>query len=124
MSDQTDRWSMDWAGPPARRPASFGRGTASRRLRLAAIPILPDEPELELEQLPPDVAPRQVATGAAFARLVNEGLPEADAAGLIGFAVGLAQGDSRWSLGQVNKLLFLRDMYSNTRWGQAERKPD
>lgn len=115
---------MDWAGSPARRPGSLGRGGTSRRLRMTAIPILPDEPELELEQLPPDVTPRRLATRTAFARLVDEGLAEADAAGLIGFAVGLAPGDSRWSLGQVNKLLFLRDMYSNTRWGSAEQEPD
>jgi hypothetical protein len=93
---------------------------------MTAIPILPDEPEpeLELEQLPPDVAPRQLTTRAAFTRLLDQGLAEDDAAGLIGFAVGLAQSDSRWSLGQVNKLLFLRDMYSNTGWGRTERKSD
>jgi hypothetical protein len=53
--------------------------------------------------------------------LVAGGFDEGDAAALIGYVVGLAESDSRWSLGQINRLLFLRDLYSNEDWGKVER---
>jgi hypothetical protein len=73
--------------------------------------------------LPPDVLPRSVQTQSAYRLLVSNGLSGQDAAGLIGYAVGLPQGDSRWSLAQVNHFLFLRALYSNSKWGEAERRP-
>jgi hypothetical protein len=50
-------------------------------------------------------------------------MPGEDAAALIGYVVGLPNCDSRWSLSQVNRLLFLRALYSNNDWGEAERRP-
>jgi len=41
---------------------------------------------------------------------------------LIGYVVGLPECDSRWSLEQINRLLFLRDLYSNKAWGEVERR--
>jgi hypothetical protein len=62
-------------------------------------------------------------TGAAYRQLVAGGLDGEDAAGLIGYVVGLPASASRWSLEETNLLLFLRDLYSNTDWGKAERRP-
>jgi hypothetical protein len=71
--------------------------------------------------LPPDLLPRVVQTREAHRLLVAGGFDDADAAMLIGYVVGLPECDSRWSLGQINRLLFLRDLYSNKEWGKVER---
>jgi hypothetical protein len=52
--------------------------------------------------------------------LVAGGFDEGDAAALIGYVVELAECDSRWSLGQINRLPFPRDPYSNKDWGKVE----
>jgi hypothetical protein len=72
--------------------------------------------------LPPDVLPRVLQTQRAHRRLVAGGFNSADAAALIGYVLGLPACDSRWSLEQINRLLFLRDLYSNTEWGKVERR--
>ena len=123
MADQAERRGVVWAGRPVRRAASFGRGATSRRLRLVGIPIEPDLPQQVLEGLPPDVEPRLVRTRAAFAQLTGDGIDADDAVGLIGYAVGLTQGGSRWSLDQINTLLFLRDMYARGHWDEVELGP-
>ena len=71
----------------------------------------------------PDVLPRTVQTQAAYRLLITSGFSGQDAAGLIGYVVGLPACDSRWSLTQVNRLLFLRAIYSDGEWGEAERRP-
>ncbi len=73
--------------------------------------------------LPPDVMPRTIQTQASYRLLVSSGLSGQDAAGLIGYVVGLPAGGSRWSLYQVNRLLFLRASYLDSAWGEAERRP-
>jgi hypothetical protein len=67
-----------------------------------------------------DFLPREVRTLHAYDRLVGEGLAGDDAAGLIGYAVGLPQHDSRWSLEQINNLLFLRDLYARNARGRCK----
>jgi hypothetical protein len=71
--------------------------------------------------LPPDLLPRWVQTQEAYRLLLAGGFDGADAAMLIGYVVGLPECDSRWSLEQINRLLFLRNLYSNTEWGTVER---
>jgi hypothetical protein len=72
--------------------------------------------------LPSDILPRLFQTQVAYRELIERGFTEEDASGLIGYAVGLSPCESRWSIGQVNRLLFLRDLYSNTGWGETERR--
>jgi hypothetical protein len=72
--------------------------------------------------LPPDLLPRALQIQEAHRLLVAGGFDDADAAALIGYVVGLPECDSRWSLGQINRLLFLRDLYSNKEWGKVERQ--
>jgi hypothetical protein len=74
--------------------------------------------------LPSDILPRLFETQVAYRELVERGFSEQDASGLIGYAVGLSACESRWSIGQVNRLLFLRDLYSNTGWGKSERRQE
>jgi len=78
----------------------------------------------ELETpIPPDVLPRLLQTQAAYRLLITSGFTGVDAAGLISYVVGLPRCDSRWSLAQVNRMLFLRSLYTDTKCGEAERRP-
>jgi len=133
MAGKADHSSTDQTGPIARRPsagrtrASAGkteRAAVSIEVGGAAQPISLDLDELvAVAPIAPDVAPRLVQTQAAYRLLITSGFSGADAAGLIGYVVGLHTCNSRWSLSQVNRLLFLRNLYTNTDWGEAEREP-
>jgi len=70
----------------------------------------------------PDLTPRDLQTQASYRLLVSNGVPSADAAALIGLAVGLAPCQSRWSLKEINRLMFLRNLYLNSVWGEYERQ--
>jgi hypothetical protein len=90
----------------------------------AAQPVNPVKTETTvIAPIPPDFLPRQLQTQDAYQLLVASGYSGQDAAALIGFVVGLPPCDSRWSLAQINRLLFLRALYSDSDWGEAERRP-
>jgi hypothetical protein len=74
--------------------------------------------------LVPDIMPRMLQTQVAYRLLTTSGISSADAAGLIAYVLGLPQCESRWSLHQINRFLFLRSMYNDSRWGEAERQPE
>lgn len=74
--------------------------------------------------LPPDFSPRSLQTRAALRSLVSGGLSNDQAAAMIGYVVGLGRCESRWSMKQINELLFLRNEYWNTDWGRAEKLRD
>jgi hypothetical protein len=85
------------------------------------------EPERKLAlpapaPLVPDLVPRELQTRASYRLLVSSGIPSGDAAALIGLAVGLAPCQSRWSLKEINRLMFLRNLYLNSEWGEFERQ--
>jgi hypothetical protein len=133
MAGQADRGSTGQTGPTARRPAAArprpraGRpGRVAIPVEIGAVPpqVIPTRAAaLAAELIPPDLLPREVQTRAAYRLLITSGLTGQDAAALIGYVVGLAPGNSRWSLAQVNRLLFLRALYTNSDWGEAERRP-
>lgn len=134
MAGQTDRSSTGQTGPLARRPAAGRpRSSAGRPARVplpVEIDIAPESLETENAiaespaNIPPDFRPRTLQTQAAYRRLITSGFCGKDAAGLISYVVGLPGCESRWSLAQVNKLLFLKSLYSETNWGKAERRLD
>ncbi|HEX7492404.1 MAG TPA: hypothetical protein VF337_11945 [Candidatus Limnocylindrales bacterium] len=88
----------------------------------------PTRPEIAalatIAPLAPDFTPRMLQTQAAYRLLITSGVTSADAAGLIGYVLGLPKCDSRWSLHQINRFLFLRSMYRDSKWGEAERQPE
>jgi hypothetical protein len=89
------------------------------------VPLLP-QPEPALAPpapLAPDHVPQNLPIRATYRMLIADGMPGADAAALIGYAVGLPPCQSRWTLEQVNSLMFLRDLYARTEWGESERQP-
>lgn len=73
--------------------------------------------------LGPDVMPRTVRTQASYRQLTFRGLTSAEATGVIGYVVGLKACAQPWTLTQVNRILFLRELYTRGDWGEAERKP-
>jgi hypothetical protein len=88
------------------------RGTTSEE-----VPVTVEAP------LGPDVMPRTIRTQASYRLLTFGGLTSAEAAGVIGYVVGLKACTQPWTLKQVNRMLFLRELYTSGDWGEAERKP-
>ncbi len=63
----------------------------------------------------PAPAPR-----ATFRQLQQEGLTPGEAASLTAFMCGMPIADLRWTLGQINHLLFLQRLYRLARFGIGE----
>jgi hypothetical protein len=118
----------------ARRPGAGRPRSASPQSGSTALPIEvggvagPAQPEIptlaSIAPLAPDIMPRMLHTQAAYRLLITSGISAADAAGLIGYVLGLPQCESRWSLKQINSFLFLRSRYNDSKWGEAERQPE
>jgi hypothetical protein len=131
MTGNADRNSAGQTGPTARRPAAgrprpIGgrpeRTPVSIEVGPSAQPIDRHQLAVEAAPIPPDMTPRTLQTKAAYRSLITSGFSGQDAAGLIGYVVGLPPCDSRWSLTQINRLLFLRAISSTRDWGEAERR--
>jgi len=58
--------------------------------------------------------------GATFWHLQQKGLTPGEAASLTAFMCGLPTTDLRWSLVQINHMLFLQRLYQLGRFGIAE----
>lgn len=71
-------------------------------------------------------APQIPATRAVYRLLIMQGLTQAEASSLTAFICGLPTTDLRWSLKQVNELLFLRRMRELGRFGNDDgnRRPN
>lgn len=133
MTGDADRSSTGRTGPTARRPAAGRpRSTAGRPERAPvsievgafAQPVARHNSAVEAATpIAPDMAPRMLQTKSAYRSLITSGFSGPDAAGLIGYVLGLPACDSRWSLTQINRLLFLRELYTNSDWGETERRP-
>ena len=57
---------------------------------------------------------------ATFSQLQQQGLTPGEAASLTAFMCGLPTADLRWSLVQINHLLFLQRLYQLGRFGLGE----
>jgi hypothetical protein len=60
------------------------------------------------------------ATRPVYRLLLMKGMSPAEAASLTAFICGLPTTDLRWSLKQLNQLLFLRRMQQTGRFGGAD----
>jgi hypothetical protein len=58
-----------------------------------------------------------IATRATYRTLLVRGLAPDEAANLTAFLAGLSLGDRPWTLGQVNRMLFLRELARTGRFG-------
>jgi hypothetical protein len=52
----------------------------------------------------------ELATRATYRNLIIRGLSPDEAAKLTGWMAGISVGESRWTLQEINQLLFLREM--------------
>ena len=66
------------------------------------------------------VAPATPPTRPVYRLLLMKGLSPAEAANLTAFICGLSTTDPRWSLKQINQLLFLRAMQQSGRFGGTD----
>lgn len=135
MAGQADRSSSGSTGPTARRqPANRSRrNSAPVPGNAVPIPIAPESQASPAASqavavaqdaaLGPELIHREVVTAQALRFLDSKGIAPAEAAGLIAYVVGLGSCKSRWSLPQVNRLLFLRSLYRDSDWGRTEREP-
>jgi hypothetical protein len=60
------------------------------------------------------------ATRVVFRHLLMQGMSTAEAASLTAFMCGLPATDLRWSLKQLNQLLFLRSLHETGRLGASD----
>ena len=60
------------------------------------------------------------ATRSVYRHLLMKGLTPAESASLTAFLCGLPTSDLKWSLKQVNQLLFLRRMQQTGRFGVTD----
>jgi hypothetical protein len=58
-----------------------------------------------------------LATRATYRLLLLKGLAPDEAASLTAYLCGLPVGEARWTLGEINRLLFLRELSRTGRWG-------
>ncbi|HEY7522589.1 MAG TPA: hypothetical protein VH720_02890 [Candidatus Limnocylindrales bacterium] len=61
-----------------------------------------------------------LVTRAAYRSLLLRGLAPEEAANLTAYLCGIQVGDQRWTLREVNRLLFLRELQRNGRFGSSE----
>jgi hypothetical protein len=69
----------------------------------------------------PGLSPaRALATRSVYRAFLLKGLAPDEAANLTAFVCGIPVQDLRWSLRQVNQLLFLREMTHTGRFGVTD----
>ena len=70
----------------------------------------------------PNQAPTNpdLATRATYRLLLLKGLAPDEAASLTAYLCGLPVGEARWTVGEINRLLFLRELSRTGRWGLDE----
>lgn len=66
---------------------------------------------------------RPVPTRSTFQLLLARGLGADDAANLIAYLCGIAVHDRPWTLAEVNRLLFLRELVRTGRSGVRDDRP-
>ena len=66
----------------------------------------------------------QLATRATYRQLLLKGMAPDEAANLTAFMCGIPVADVHWSLQQVNRLLFLRELARTGRFGAGDGTPD
>jgi hypothetical protein len=68
----------------------------------------------------PTLTPMAQTPQVTFQRLQQQGLTPGEAASLTAFMCGLPTADLRWSLGQINHMLFLQRLHQLGRCGTGE----
>ena len=64
-----------------------------------------------------------VATRSTYRHLLLKGMAPEEAANLTAYMAGIPVGAARWTLKQINQLLFLRQMNQTGRFGGTDGNP-
>lgn len=119
------QWDMD--GPAQRGSRGRGRSprhASSARLVAAASTVVPGSaaPNPTTSPVPPPARGEtaQLETRSTYRLLVSRGLTPDEAATLTAFLCGIPVADGRWSIRQVNQLLFLKAMVQDGRFGPSD----
>jgi hypothetical protein len=114
MAGQAQRGSRGH-GRSSRQGSSLPRAAAASRATGIAPARTAPKPRIDSAETP--------ATRAVYRLLLMKGLTPPEAASLTAFMCGLPTTDLRWSLKQVNQLLFLRQMRQLGRFGGRDGVP-
>jgi hypothetical protein len=68
--------------------------------------------------IPPPVPDPSQATRQTFRALLRKGLTIGEASNLTAYLCGIPLNDVQWSLAQVNRLLFIRELHRSGRIGE------
>jgi len=98
------RVAGSWRAAKAGSAAGSGSSTSTASKPRATRPI----------QLPTNNDP---ATRATYRLLLLRGLAPDEAANLTAYLCGLPVGEAHWTLGEINRLLFLRELGRSGQWG-------
>jgi hypothetical protein len=80
----------------------------------------------EVSRAEPTPAPeptRALPTRATYRNLLLRGLAPDEAANLTAYLAGIQVGESRWTLRQINQLLFLREMNRTGHFSEPNGSP-
>lgn len=69
---------------------------------------------------PDPETPRAVATRATYRLLMMRGLAPDEAANLTAYMCGLPVADGHWTIAEINRLLFLRELNRSGRFGESD----
>jgi hypothetical protein len=116
----------------AERRRSGARATGAPSPDVASWPAAEADSEVESGSStsavlkPLETRPKQapmnpdLATRATYRLLLLKGLAPDEAASLTAYLCGLPVGEARWTVGEINRLLFLRELSRTGRWGLDE----
>ncbi len=83
----------------------------------SAMVVAPAPAELE-----PEILPGPIETQRTYRQLTMLGLSGIESANMVAFLAGLAVHRTPWTMTQVNRVLFLRELYRHSGWGEVERR--
>jgi hypothetical protein len=75
---------------------------------------------MEATASPEDRRATEVQTRSTYRLLLMRGLDPADAANLTAYLCGISVGGTHWTIGEINRLLFLRRLARSGRWAAGE----
>lgn len=116
MAGQEQRGSRGRGRSPRRDSSSLPRVAASAVASGAMVPGRSPAPNRDPGRRSSDL----LLTGTTYRALLMRGLGTDEAANLTAFLCGIPIGQVRWSLRQVNQLLFLREMARTGRFGAVD----
>ena len=82
-----------------------------------------NHPSAWIAKLPADVLPGSRKIRETHRALIRQGLESNEAANLVAYLNGLRVGDASWTLGEINRVLFLRHLYRSGRLAEAGHIP-